>query len=148
MRTDSVKTKKGWVKLHSIVDIRSRVVLDYLVTDRNVADITALRAMLARFQGGAGNFCLDSAYLARDVCNTISGLGMAPRIKPKSNTIHNAFGSQSWREMVDLSVQDSHVQVGVSPAQHHRGRVWRHQEDVRKRHPLPQAGEPAQGDCD
>ena len=107
VRTDSVKTKKGWVKLHSIVDIRSRVVLDYLVTDRNVADITALRAMLARFQGGAGNFCLDSAYLARGVCNTISGLGMAPRIKPKSNTIHNAFGSQSWREMVDLSVQDS-----------------------------------------
>ena len=65
VRIDSVKTKKGWFKLRSIVDIRSRVVLDYLVTDRNVADITALRAMLARFQGGAGHFCLDSAYLAR-----------------------------------------------------------------------------------
>ena len=105
-RTDSVKTKRGWVKLHSIIDIRARVVLDYLVTTSCVADITGLRSMLARFEGGAGHFCLDSAYLVRDVCNAISKMGMVPRIKPKSNTTHNAFGSQSWHEMVDLSVQD------------------------------------------
>ena len=29
VRTDSVKTKRGWVKLHSIIDIQTRVVLDY-----------------------------------------------------------------------------------------------------------------------
>ena len=39
VRTDSVKTKRGWVKLHSIIDIQTRVVLDYLVTASNVADI-------------------------------------------------------------------------------------------------------------
>ena len=106
VRTDSVKTKRGWVKLHSIIDIRTMVVLDYLVTASNVADTIGLRSMLARFEGGAGHFCLDSAYLARDVCNAISKVGMVPRIKPKSSTIHNAFGSQAWREMVDLPVQD------------------------------------------
>ena len=90
VRTDSVKTKRGWVKLHSIIDIQTRVVLDYLVTASNVADIIGLRSMLARFEGGAGHFCLDSAYLARDVCSAISKMGMVPRIKPKSNTIHNA----------------------------------------------------------
>ena len=47
--------------MHSIVDILTRVVLDYLVTDRNVAGITGLRTMLERFEGGFGNFCLDSA---------------------------------------------------------------------------------------
>ena len=82
------------------------MVPDYLVTTSCVADITGLRSMLAGFEGGAGHFCLDSAYLAREVCNAISKMGMVPRIKPKSNTIHNAFGSQSWREMVDPSVQD------------------------------------------
>ena len=106
VRTDSVKTKRGWVKLHSIIDIRARVVLDCLVTASCVTDITGLRSMLARFEGGAGHFCLDSAYLVRDVCNAISKIDMVPCIKPKSNTIHNAFGSQSWHEMVDLSVQD------------------------------------------
>ena len=80
VRMDSVRTKKGWVKLHSIIDIPTRVVLDYLVTDRNVADITGLRTMLERFEGGAGNFCLDSAYLAREICNAISDRGMVPRI--------------------------------------------------------------------
>ena len=49
VRTDSVKTKRGWVKLHSIIGIRTRVVLDYLVTTSCVADITVLRSMLARF---------------------------------------------------------------------------------------------------
>ena len=29
-----------------------------------------------------------------------------PRIKLKSNTVHNAFGSQSWSEMVDLYTDD------------------------------------------
>ena len=52
VRTDSVKTKRGWVKLHSIIDISARVVLDYLVTNRNVADITGLWTMLARFGEG------------------------------------------------------------------------------------------------
>ena len=82
------------------------MVLDYLATASNVADIIGLRSMLARFEGCAGHFCPDSACLARGVCNAISKMGMVPRIKPKSNTIHNAFGSQAWREMADLSVQD------------------------------------------
>ena len=34
------------------------------------------------------------------------GTGMVPRIKPKSNTVRNAKGSQSWREMVDLYMDD------------------------------------------
>ena len=29
VRTDNVKTKGGWVKLHSIIDIRTSVVLNY-----------------------------------------------------------------------------------------------------------------------
>ena len=51
VRTGSVKIKKGWIKMHSIIDIPTREVLDYLVTDRNVADITGLRTMLERFEG-------------------------------------------------------------------------------------------------
>ena len=70
VRTDSVKTKRGWVKLHSIIDIQTRVVLDYLVTASNVADIIGLRIMLARFEGGMGFACFFQvcAVLPHQVC--------------------------------------------------------------------------------
>ena len=106
VRTDSFRTRKGWVKLHAIVDIRTRVIIDCMATDSAVADINGLYAMLGRLGLGTGDFCLDSAYLARLMCNMISAMGMVPRIKPKSNTIRNARGSQSWREMVSLYMDD------------------------------------------
>ena len=82
VRADKFRTKKGWVKLHAIVDIRTRVIIDYLVTDSVTADISGLYVMLHRL--GLGMFCLDSAYLAREMCNMISAMGMVPRIKPNT----------------------------------------------------------------
>ena len=106
VRADKFRTKKGWVKMHAIVDICTRVIIDYLVTDSVVADINGLYVMLGRLGVGTGRFCPDSAYLAREMCNMISAMSMVPRIKPKSNTMRNAKGSQAWREMVDLYVDD------------------------------------------
>ena len=106
VRANRFRDKKGWVKLHAIVDIRTRIIIDCLVTDSVVADINGLYTMLSRFGEGVGDFCLDSAYLARDMCDTIHAMGMTPRIKPKSNTIRNARGSQPWREMVSLYMDD------------------------------------------
>ena len=40
------------------------------------------------------------------MCDTISAMGMVPRIKPKSNTVRNAKGSQAWRGMGDLYMDD------------------------------------------
>ena len=76
--------------MHAIVDIRTRVIIDYRVTDSVVADINGLYVMLGRLGLGTGRFCLDSAYLAGDICDMISVMGMVPRIKPKSNTVRNA----------------------------------------------------------
>ena len=42
IRHDQVRLKRGWVKLHSIVDVSTRTVLDYLVTDGYTSDITGL----------------------------------------------------------------------------------------------------------
>ena len=38
VRADKFRTKKGWVKMHAIVDIRTRVIIDYRVTDSVTAD--------------------------------------------------------------------------------------------------------------
>ena len=70
--------------MHAIVDIRTRVIIDYLVTDSVTADINGLYVMLHRLGLGMGMFCLDSAYLAREMCDMISAMSMVPRIKPSS----------------------------------------------------------------
>ena len=39
IRHDRTKTKRGWIKLHSIIDTATRAILDYHVTDGYAADI-------------------------------------------------------------------------------------------------------------
>ena len=39
--------------------------------------------MLGRIEEGADFFCLDSAYLARKICDAISDKGMVPRIRSR-----------------------------------------------------------------
>ncbi len=99
IRHDQVGLKRGWVKMHSVIDVSTRTVLDYLVTDGYTSDITGLWPMLGRIEEGADFFCLDSAYLARKICDAISDKGMVPRIRPKSNTVCKNGGSQAWGDM-------------------------------------------------
>ena len=105
-RTDKIKSRKGWVKLHAIIDVKTRIILVYFITNSHVADISALYTMLdglGRYVDSKTSiFCLDSAYLARDMCDRLYEMGFTPYIKPKKNTTHNAKGSQSWRKMTDM----------------------------------------------
>ena len=48
IRHDQVGLKRGWVKMHSIIDVSTRTVLDYLVTDGYASDITGLWPMLGK----------------------------------------------------------------------------------------------------
>ena len=102
IRHDRTETKRGWIKLHSIIDIPTRAILDYHVTDGYAADITSMWPMMDRLgaSGEDGNFfCLDSAYLARLLCDAIANRGWIPRILPKSNTVCKNGGSQAWGDM-------------------------------------------------
>ena len=40
IRHDQAMTKRGWIKLHSIIDISTRTILDYQVTDGYASDVT------------------------------------------------------------------------------------------------------------
>ena len=116
VRHDQVRLKRGWVKLHSIVDVsrtrtvprvwegrRTRSPTDGYTSARLLVS-QDMWPMLGRIRnasagGGAGFFCLDSAYLARKICDAISDKGMVPRIRPKSNTVCKNGGSQAWGDM-------------------------------------------------
>ena len=148
IRHDRTKTKRGWIKLHSIIDIATRAILDYHVTDGYAADITSMWPMMDRL--GASDednnfFCLDSAYpygyLARLLCDAIANRGWIPGILPKSNTVCKNGGSQAWGDMTRTHRDDlGRFMSGLPPAQHHhRGRLWGNQEDVRQPPPGQEA---------
>ena len=102
IRHGRTETRRGWIKLHSIIDIAARAILDYHITDGYAADITGMWPMMDRLGGanGDGNpSCLDSAYLARLLCDEIANRGWTPRILPKSNTVCKNGGSQAWGDM-------------------------------------------------
>jgi transposase len=109
IRHGRTKTKRGWIKLHSIIDISTRAILDCHITDGYAADITGMWPMIDRL-GASGKdgsfFCLDSAYLARLLCDAIANLGWIPRILPKSNTVCRNGGSQAWGDMTRMHRDD------------------------------------------
>ena len=99
IRHDQVRLKRGWVKMHSIVDVSTRAILDYLVTDGYTSDISRMWPMPDRIEEGA-DFCLDSTYLTRKICDVIAAKDLVPRIRPKSNTVCKNEGSQAWGGMI------------------------------------------------
>ena len=66
-----------------------------------------LKGMADSMYWNVGDACLDSAYLARGICDTISKkMGRTPYIKPKRNTSAKSMGSHSWRKMVLMLMND------------------------------------------
>ena len=106
VRTGGAKAKRGWTKLHTLVDIETRVILKMEVTKGTAADCPPMMQILEGFEGGDGDGCFDSAYLSRKLCNLLRDLGLEPFIKPKSNTTSNSKGSWAWKGMVTMYMED------------------------------------------
>ena len=132
IRHDQVRLKRGWVKLHSVVDVSTRTVLDYLVTDGYASDVAGMWPMLGRIEEGADFFCLDSAYLARKICDAIAAKGMTPRIRQVQHRLQELGQPGLGRYGQNAQERAGPVHGRVPPAQHHRGRLWGNQENVRK----------------
>ena len=93
-------------KLHARTDNDRMTVEDYTVTKGTAGDSPAGKRLLRRRDPGAGDTCMDAAYLSRDMCNLVDELGRDPYIWPKKNTVHNTKGSPSWASMVRLFEDD------------------------------------------
>ena len=66
--------------------------------------LKSLKELKGELGGEDGTF--DSAYLTRKLCTLLKSVGWDPIIKPKSNTVSNANGSQAWKEMVLMYEND------------------------------------------
>jgi hypothetical protein len=94
------------VKLHLLIAIANLAILNQTITKDTRHDSPFLKRLLRPIPKGSGDACLDPAYLSRRNCNLISKIGRSPIIKPKRNTTIRKRGSQPWRDMITLWLED------------------------------------------
>ena len=102
IKTNRHKSKKSYIKLHILIAVQSLAIISFDVTKGTQGDAPVLKKLLKGIPKGVGDFCADSAYLSRDICNMVATLQKTPYIKPRKNTTTNSKGSQSWKKMASL----------------------------------------------
>jgi transposase len=94
------------VKLHILIALTNLAILNQNITKGTRNDSPILKRVLKPMPKGVGDTCLDSAYLSRQNCNLIASKGRTPIIKPKRNTTMRKHGSQAWRDMITLWLEN------------------------------------------
>ena len=61
---------------------------------------------VAERHGGLGLVCADSAFISRENCEVITGLGGVPRLYPKKTTSLNSLGCKAYQEMLLSFIDD------------------------------------------
>lgn len=107
------KRRKGFLKLHFIVDCWSLLILSFKVTSPFKAGSKQVEELL-KLVGELGRFCAVKAYLSRKICDLIAKHGGRPYISIKKNVVRiRAQGSKAWREMLVLH-RRSLAEIAVS----------------------------------
>ena len=91
-----------WVKFHAVVDVETHVVLAGLVTHNGVGDCRAFPELVERAarECEIAEVLADGAYDTRQNFNVLDGLGIEPRIKPRSNASTRSRGCPSRSRVV------------------------------------------------
>jgi len=94
------------VKLHLLIALQNLAILNQSITRGARHDSPILKRLLKPVPKGSGDLCADPAYLSRRNCSLIAKKGRIPVIKPKRNTTIRKRGSQPWRDMITLWLED------------------------------------------
>jgi hypothetical protein len=100
------RKRHGYIKLHLLIALSNLSILNLDITKGTRHDSPILSRLLKPIPKGSGDVCLYPAYLSRRNCNLIARKGRNPIIKPKRNTTIRKRGSQSWRAMITLWLED------------------------------------------
>lgn len=100
MRENYGKRRKGYVKLHIAVDVRSKKVLSVKVTDEKKHDSTQLMPLIKDIGSGVKKVIGDGAYDARHIFNDLDKLGIQPAIRVRDNSVAKARGSLARKRTV------------------------------------------------
>jgi hypothetical protein len=96
------KRRRGFLKLHIIVDIENRKILGFKATSEEVSDARAFPELLQQAQSKAEVEAAlgDGAYDTRDCFNQCSEQGVKPLFRVRKNASTKSRGSPSRAEVV------------------------------------------------
>jgi len=93
------KSKKGFLKIHVAVDVKSGQILAMEVTDERVADTRKFEPLVkqASERANVRLVLADTAYDSRENFNLLEANGIEPGIKPRRSSSGKAHGSWARR---------------------------------------------------
>ncbi len=100
------KKRQKYLKLHILIALHNLAILNQNITKGTRHDSPILKSLLKPIPKDRGDTCLDPAYLSRRNNNLVAKKGHTPIIKPKRNTTIRKRGSQPWRDMIRLRLED------------------------------------------
>ena len=89
------KRRRGYVKLHIAVDVKSKKIVSFEVTDESVGDSKEFKPLIekASEKGAIVKVYADTAYDSRANFNLLHSLRAEAAIKPRKNSSRKARGS-------------------------------------------------------
>jgi hypothetical protein len=102
------KRKRGYVKLHVAVDVKTKKVIALEVTDESVGDTMKFESLLekASSKGRVEKVYADAAYDARANFNRLYAMNAEAAIKPRKNASGKARGSYLRAQVVRVFLPD------------------------------------------
>ncbi|MBC7219552.1 MAG: IS5 family transposase [Hadesarchaea archaeon] len=102
------KPRRGYLKIHLVVDTKTKQILAMEVTDERTGDIKMFKPLVERASGRARIKLVlaDSAYDSRDNFNFLEARGIEPGIKIKRGASGKARGSLARRRAARELLQD------------------------------------------
>lgn len=108
------KTRKGWIKVHLAVDVKTKKLLALEITDESVGDGKMLKPLVKQVKRNTNGTKIervygDGGYDSRDNFNYLNSEGIEPVIKTRKNSSSKSRGSparaKTVREMKNLGYE-------------------------------------------
>jgi len=102
---DKWKIRKGWIKVHIAVDVKTKKLLALEITDEKTGDGKMLKPLVKKAKKNIGNKKIkrvygDGAYDSRENFNYLNSEGIEPVIKTRKNASTKARGSSARAKCV------------------------------------------------
>jgi len=97
------KTRKGWIKVHIAIDVKTRKLLALKITDERTGDGKMLKPLVKQIKGRGGEISRvygDGGYDSRENFNYLAENDVEPVIKIRSNSSTKSRGSPSRAKRV------------------------------------------------
>ena len=108
------KRRRGWIKVHIVVDAKSKKLLAMEITDERTGDGKMLKPLIEKAEKNVGKgkikrVSADGAYDSKENFEYLDGKGIEPAIKTRKNSSTRARGSPARarhvREMKELGYE-------------------------------------------